>query len=265
MSGIVGYVGRKQAGPVILQGLRRLEYRGHDSAGLAVGTTKTFDIRQASGTLRNLEAAVRLDPIRGTFGVGCTGWTSGRASLADPDRPTDAVHDGIVVAVAGKPSNLWALREKLPHPIRQGAGTDSETLALLVASHSGEGVPLEQAVMRAATRDRRQLRHCGRIEAGAGQDRRRAAGTGHDDRTGEWRVPRVLGHVGDPQPHPRHHPARGPRRGGPDPTGRPRHRCRGESGLPNRPSRPVGPADGGEERLQALPSEGDLRAAPVGP
>jgi glucosamine--fructose-6-phosphate aminotransferase (isomerizing) len=139
-------VGRKQAGPIILEGLRKLEYRGYDSAGLAVGSSRAFHIRQAVGTLRNLQAAVRLDPVRGTYGIGRTGWTSGRANLADPDRSSRAAHRGIIVAVAGKPSNLGALRAKLPYALRHGAGTDAEILAILVGSHRKRGVPLEEAV-----------------------------------------------------------------------------------------------------------------------
>ncbi len=149
MSGIVGYVGRKQAGPIILEGLRKLEYRGYDSAGLAVGSSRAFHVRQAAGTLRNLQAAVRLDPIQGTYGIGHTGWTSGRANLADPDRTSRATHSGIIVAVAGKPSNLAAQRAKLPNALRQSARTDSEMLALLVGSHLENGVSLEEAVRRA--------------------------------------------------------------------------------------------------------------------
>ena len=154
MSGIVGYVGRKQAGPVILEGLGRLEYRGYDSAGLAVGSSKTFHVRQAAGTLRNLQAAVQLDPVRGTYGIGRTGWTSGRSNLVDPDRPPRATHSGIVVAVAGKPGNLGAVQTGLPYTLRPSARTDAEILAILVGSHYEKRVPLEEAVRRAAAQIR---------------------------------------------------------------------------------------------------------------
>ena len=146
MSGIVGYVGRKQAGPIILEGLRKLEYLGYDSAGLAVGSTKTFHVRQAGGKLRNLQAAVRLDPVRGTYGVGRTGWTSGRPALADPSRPTGAGHDGLIVALAGKPSNLESLRSKFPTAPRHGTLGDAEILAILISRFRRERGPLEEAV-----------------------------------------------------------------------------------------------------------------------
>ena len=146
MSGIVGYVGRKQAGPIILEGLRKLEYLGYDSAGLAVGSSKAFHLRQAPGTLRNLQAAVRLDPIRGTYGIGRTGWTSGRANLVEPGRTPQAPHADIVVALAGKPSNLEALRAKLPSALRHRARGDAEILAIQIGGHRNDGISLEDAV-----------------------------------------------------------------------------------------------------------------------
>src|SRR5260370_8564058 len=82
MCGIVGYVGNKRVVPVIIDGLRRLEYRGYDSAGIAVsGNGGGLQIRRAEGKLRNLEEAIRLKPLDGTYGIGHTRW-------AAPGRPT---------------------------------------------------------------------------------------------------------------------------------------------------------------------------------
>src|SRR5579863_8758558 len=81
MCGIVGYVGKKSVVPVILEGLRRLEYRGYDSAGIAVGGNGNgiLDIRRAPGKLRNLEEVLRVNPLHGTYGIGHTRWaTHGR-------------------------------------------------------------------------------------------------------------------------------------------------------------------------------------------
>src|SRR5579872_515170 len=80
MCGIVGYVGKKSVVPVIIEGLRRLEYRGYDSAGIAVaGNGGGLQVRRAEGKLRNLEEVIRLKPLDGTYGIGHTRWaTHGR-------------------------------------------------------------------------------------------------------------------------------------------------------------------------------------------
>src|SRR5438132_11103476 len=73
MCGIVGYVGQKRVVPVIIEGLRRLEYRGYDSAGIAVaGNGDGLQVRRAEGKLRNLEETIRLKPLDGTYGIGHT-------------------------------------------------------------------------------------------------------------------------------------------------------------------------------------------------
>ena len=80
MCGIVGYVGKKKVVPIIIEGLRHLEYRGYDSAGIAVaGNGDRLQLRRAEGKLRNLEEAIRLKPLEGTYGIGHTRWaTHGR-------------------------------------------------------------------------------------------------------------------------------------------------------------------------------------------
>src|SRR5271165_3878590 len=104
MCGIVGYVGNKRVVPVILDGLRRLEYRGYDSAGIAVaGNGDGLQVRRAEGKLRNLEEVIRLKPLDGTYGIGHTRWaTHGRPTEenAHPHRDCTGkivvVHNGIV-------------------------------------------------------------------------------------------------------------------------------------------------------------------------
>src|SRR6476469_1392216 len=104
MCGIVGYVGDRKAVPIILEGLKRLEYRGYDSAGLAVYCDdQSLGVRRASGKLRNLEEAIRIDPVDGNFGIGHTRWaTHGRPTEenAHPHRDCSGnivvVHNGIV-------------------------------------------------------------------------------------------------------------------------------------------------------------------------
>src|SRR5271169_6046442 len=104
MCGIVGYVGNKRVVPVILDGLRRLEYRGYDSAGIAVGGNGDgLQVRRAEGKLRNLEEVIRLKPLDGTYGIGHTRWaTHGRPTEenAHPHRDCTGrivvVHNGII-------------------------------------------------------------------------------------------------------------------------------------------------------------------------
>src|SRR5260370_20966383 len=104
MCGIVGYIGPKRVVPLILDGLRRLEYRGYDSAGIAVvGQNGKLEIRRASGKLRNLEESIRLTPLDGVYGVGHTRWaTHGRPTEenAHPHRDCTGeivvVHNGII-------------------------------------------------------------------------------------------------------------------------------------------------------------------------
>ena len=150
MCGIVGYIGSRKAVPIILDGLRRLEYRGYDSAGLAVlGEDCHLDVRRASGKLRNLEETIRLNPVDGTYGVGHTRWaTHGRPTEenAHPHRDGSGnlvvVHNGIV-------ENYLSLKQMLE---REGhrfvSETDTEVIAHLIQKHfSGN---LEAAVRAAA-------------------------------------------------------------------------------------------------------------------
>src|ERR1035438_4312105 len=132
MCGIVGYVGNKRVVPVIIDGLRRLEYRGYDSAGIAVGGNgEGLQVRRAEGKLRNLEAVIRLKPLNGTYGIGHTRWaTHGRGSEGDPHCDCTGkvvvVHNGIV-------ENYLSLKRKLieeGHKFR--TETDTEVIAHIV-------------------------------------------------------------------------------------------------------------------------------------
>jgi len=134
MCGIVGYIGPKPPVPIILEGLRRLEYRGYDSAGIAVaGGPQGLELRRAPGKLSNLEAVIAASPISGTFGIGHTRWaTHGRPTEenAHPHRDGSGtlvvVHNGIV-------ENYLALKAEL---IAKGhkfvSETDTEIIAHLI-------------------------------------------------------------------------------------------------------------------------------------
>ena len=149
LCGIIGYVGKKPVVPVLLEGLKRLEYRGYDSAGIAVvDSGGELSIRRCEGKLRNLEASLRLEPIDGVFGIGHTRWaTHGRPSEenAHPHRDCKGevvvVHNGII-------ENYAAIKDRL---IAEGhtftTETDTEVIAHLVETHAnGGGKSLEEAV-----------------------------------------------------------------------------------------------------------------------
>ncbi len=150
MAGIIGYVGSKQAGPIILEALRRLEYRGYDSTGLAVGSAKAFHVRRAVGKLRNLQAAVRLDPVRGTYGIGHASWTAAQASPTSPDGPAPAASLSLAVVLCGKPTNMADLRSRYSVALTADSEiSDADVLTRLVISRREDGAPLEEAVQRA--------------------------------------------------------------------------------------------------------------------
>jgi glucosamine--fructose-6-phosphate aminotransferase (isomerizing) len=158
MCGIVGYVGNKQVVPVILDGLRKLEYRGYDSAGIAVvDEGHHLDIRRAEGKLRNLEEAIRLKPLDGTYGIGHTRWaTHGRPTEenAHPHRDCTGrfvvVHNGII-------ENYIQLKDRL----RRGdhhfvTETDTEVVAHLIEEYMKREDSFEKAVSL-AVRDLRGI------------------------------------------------------------------------------------------------------------
>ena len=150
MCGIVGYIGPKKVVPVVIEGLRKLEYRGYDSAGIAVvnGTGK-LEIRRAPGKLRNLEEVIAKTPLEGTYGIGHTRWaTHGRPTEENAHPHRDCTGE-IVVVHNGIIENYLELKEQLQ---REGhkfvTETDTEVVAHLVEKNSQGGVPLEEAVRR---------------------------------------------------------------------------------------------------------------------
>ncbi len=152
MCGIVGYIGNRKTVPIILDGLRRLEYRGYDSAGIAVlGADGNLDIRRASGKLHNLDEAVKMNPIEGSYGIGHTRWaTHGRPTEENahphtgPKKSVVLVHNGIV-------ENYLDLKREL---VAEGnifvTETDTEIVAHLVEKYMNGN--LEHAVQKAVAR-----------------------------------------------------------------------------------------------------------------
>src|SRR6201989_2111014 len=146
MCGIVGYVGNKQVVPLIIDGLRKLEYRGYDSAGIAVvNDAHDLEIRRAEGKLRNLEETIRLSPIDGTYGIGHTRWATHGRPTEDNAHPHSTervavVHNGII-------ENFRELREALE---KKGTvfktETDTEIVLHLVDDMLRNGVKPVEAV-----------------------------------------------------------------------------------------------------------------------
>jgi len=147
MCGIVGYIGSKKVVPVVIEGLRKLEYRGYDSAGIAVvGADGKLEVRRASGKLRNLEETIRKTPLDGTYGIGHTRWaTHGRPTEenAHPHRDCTGqyvvVHNGII-------ENYLELKEGLQREDHKFVTeTDTEVVAHLVEKYA-KTMPFEEAV-----------------------------------------------------------------------------------------------------------------------
>ncbi len=151
MCGIVGYVGNKQVVPLIIDGLRKLEYRGYDSAGIAVvDDDRKLSLRRAEGKLRNLEECIRLNPLDGNYGIGHTRWaTHGRPTEenAHPHRDQSGkvvvVHNGII-------ENYLTLKERLQDEGHEfHTETDTEVVAHLIGHYiETESLSLELAVRK---------------------------------------------------------------------------------------------------------------------
>src|SRR5499425_1884883 len=144
MCGIIGYIGHREAAPVLLQGLKRLEYRGYDSAGVAVFNGK-IEVRRSVGKLTNLDHLLRESPLHGAIGVGHTRWaTHGRPSEANahPHRAgkISVAHNGIV-------ENYLELRRELSDGGRRfHSETDSEIVCHLIDQEVGKGHPTLKAL-----------------------------------------------------------------------------------------------------------------------
>ncbi|HKN59615.1 MAG TPA: glutamine--fructose-6-phosphate transaminase (isomerizing) [Candidatus Acidoferrales bacterium] len=149
MCGIVGYIGPKRVVPLILDGLRRLEYRGYDSAGIAVvGTDGKLEIRRAPGKLRNLEESIRTTPLEGLYGIGHTRWATHGRPTEENAHPHRDCTGQIVVVHNGIIENYLELKRQL---VLEGhkflTETDTEVIAHLLEKFSKD-VPLEEAVLK---------------------------------------------------------------------------------------------------------------------
>ena len=150
MCGIVGYVGDKSAIDIVLDGLKRLEYRGYDSAGAAVIGPAGLQIRRAAGRIKVLEGLLREKPIEGRIGLGHTRWaTHGRPTDENAHPHTDGSGD-LVVVHNGIIENYLPIKERLQaegHVFK--SETDTEVIAHLIERHLQDTSRLDEAVRRA--------------------------------------------------------------------------------------------------------------------
>jgi len=147
MCGIVGYIGDKDATPIILEGLKKLEYRGYDSAGIAVLKDGKIDIRRDSGKISHLEALVEANPLKGSPGIGHTRW----ATHGEPNERNSHPHVGykgqVVIVHNGIVENYLELRDELiSEGIQFNSATDTETIVHMIEIYLEQEMDLEEAV-----------------------------------------------------------------------------------------------------------------------
>jgi glutamine---fructose-6-phosphate transaminase (isomerizing) len=149
MCGIIGYIGSKPVVPVLLDGLRRMEYRGYDSAGVALVSPEGIALRRSAGKLANLELAIREEPVDGLYGVGHTRWATHGRPTEENAHPHRDCTGRIVVVHNGIIENYLELKKELQTQGHQfKTETDTEIVAHLVEREMRDD-GLEQAVRRA--------------------------------------------------------------------------------------------------------------------
>ncbi|MEN6529893.1 MAG: glutamine--fructose-6-phosphate transaminase (isomerizing) [Anaerolineaceae bacterium] len=150
MCGIVGYIGERNATPIILNGLKKLEYRGYDSAGIAVLTNGRIEVRRNAGKLSNLEGNLLSDPVAGTIGIGHTRWATHGEPSARNAHPHLSSSGEVVVVHNGIVENFIELKEELQaEGVKFQSDTDTETIVHLVDKYFSVTNDLEKAVRKA--------------------------------------------------------------------------------------------------------------------
>ncbi len=150
MCGIVGYIGARDATPIILNGLRRLEYRGYDSAGIAVLHNGRIEVRRDAGKLEHLETLVKDSPLHGTIGIGHTRWATHGEPNARNAHPHVGTTGEVVLVHNGIVENFMELRQELSmEGVKFQSETDTEVIVQLVDRYLSLGVGLVEATRRA--------------------------------------------------------------------------------------------------------------------
>jgi glucosamine--fructose-6-phosphate aminotransferase (isomerizing) len=149
MCGIVGYVGPRDAVPIILNGLKRLEYRGYDSAGIAILISGQIEVRREAGKLSQLEDLVDRSPLHGAPGIGHTRWATHGAPSARNAHPHIGNSGKMVVVHNGIVENFLELKDELTaEGVIFNSDTDTETIVHLAEHHQAAGIGLEEAARR---------------------------------------------------------------------------------------------------------------------
>lgn len=148
MCGIVGYLGSRQAASVVLQGLKRLEYRGYDSAGVAVlAQNGHIEIRRDVGKLGNLETLLNSSPLQGHVGIGHTRWATHGAPSERNSHPHMSMNNRAVVVHNGIVENYLTLREELQaEGVQFESDTDTEVIVQMIERYLESGIAFETAV-----------------------------------------------------------------------------------------------------------------------
>ncbi len=147
MCGIVGYIGPRSAPPIILDGLKRLEYRGYDSAGVATIAEGEISVRRDVGKLRNLQALVGTNPLGGHIGIGHTRWATHGAPSERNAHPHLGSTGEVVIVQNGIVENFLELKEELmAEGVEFKSDTDTEVIVHLIEKHYATGIPFVDAV-----------------------------------------------------------------------------------------------------------------------
>ena len=150
MCGIVGYIGPRDATPIILNGLKRLEYRGYDSAGLAIVNDGQLEIRKDAGKLSQLIDLIDKSPINGAPGIGHTRWATHGAPNARNAHPHRGQTGRVVVVQNGIVENFLELKDELTaEGVEFQSDTDTETIVHLVEHYLAAGCDLVEAARKA--------------------------------------------------------------------------------------------------------------------
>jgi len=149
MCGIVGYIGPRDATPIILNGLRRLEYRGYDSAGLAVLENGHIEVRRDAGKLERLAGLVSESPLHGRVGIGHTRWATHGEPNARNAHPHIGATGDVVLVHNGIVENYLELREELTaEGVDFNSETDTEVIVQLVDRYLSLGIGLVEAARK---------------------------------------------------------------------------------------------------------------------